>query len=66
MPDQTKEQSRGARALSPEAVQTARELAAEVRSVAASLPFGSDPAAFAAALERLAAEDEPTEALPGS
>ena len=50
-----------------EAVTTAAELRAAVRAVAASLPFGADPGAFAAALERLAVEegdDSSEEALP--
>ena len=46
------------------AVATAAELRAAVRVVAASLPFGSDPGAFAAALERLAVADDDEEALP--
>ena len=63
MPDAVPEQSAAGRVLSPDAAQTARDLAAQVRSVAESLPFGTDPAGFLAALERLAAEEEP-EALP--
>ena len=47
-----------------EAVATAAELRAAVRAVAASLPFGADPGAFAAALERLAVADDDEEALP--
>jgi hypothetical protein len=51
--------------LPEEAVATAAELRAAVRLVAASLPFGADPGAFAAVLERLAvADDEAEEALP--
>ena len=51
-------------ALPEEAVATAAELRAAVRLVAASLPFGADPGAFAAALERLAGDDDIEEALP--
>lgn len=60
----------GGREVTPpeEAVATAAELRAAVRLVAGSLPFGADPGAFAAALERLAGadedEDEAGEALP--
>lgn len=52
-------------AVPDEAVTAAGGLRDAVREIAASLPFGADPGAFAAALERLAAdEDEPEEALP--
>lgn len=37
---------------------TARELAALVRAATEGLPFGAEPAAFLAALERLAAAEE--------
>jgi hypothetical protein len=63
MPDAVPEQSAAGRDLSPDAAETARDLAAQVRSIAENLPFGTDPADFVAALERLAAEEEP-EALP--
>jgi hypothetical protein len=64
MPDKPGEQSTSAeRVPSLEAVATARDLAAQVRAIAESLPFGTDPAEFAAALERLAMEEEP-QALP--
>lgn len=41
----------------PEAERAARELAAQVREVAATLPFGAEPGDFLVALERLAADD---------
>jgi hypothetical protein len=63
MPDDAPEQSATRRVLSADAAETARDLAAQVRAVAESLPFGTDPAGFLAALEQLAAEEEP-EALP--
>jgi hypothetical protein len=51
-------------AVPEEAVAAAEALGAAVRGVAASLPFGADPGAFAAALERLAGDDDIEEALP--
>jgi hypothetical protein len=42
--------------LSPAALATARELAEAVRAATADLPFEAEPAAFLAALERLAEE----------
>lgn len=48
----------------PEAERAARELAARVREVAATLPFGADPADFLAALERLAPAEDAPAALP--
>lgn len=52
-------------AVPDDAVAAAEGLRDAVRDVAASLPFGADPGAFAAALERLAVdEDELEEALP--
>ena len=54
-------------AVPPEAERAAAELAAAARAVAASLPFGADPAGFLAALERLAVSEgelRVPEALP--
>lgn len=45
--------------VTPEALATARELAAAVRAAAADLPFEAEPAAFLVALEELAAPEEP-------
>ena len=60
MPDEAEEQTAAQPALSSDAAPIARDLAAQVRVVAASLPFGTDPSGFAAALERLAAEETET------
>jgi len=51
-------------AVPEEAAAAAEALGAAVREVAASLPFGVDPGAFAAALERLGGDDGIEEALP--
>lgn len=45
--------------VTPEASAAARELAAAVRAATADLPFEAEPAAFLAALEELAAPEEP-------
>jgi hypothetical protein len=47
----------------PEAARDAAALGAQARAVAETLPFGTDPAAFLATLERLAGEEEDA-ALP--
>jgi len=44
--------------VSAEALATARELAQAVRAATADLPLEAEPAAFLAALERLAEEPE--------
>ena len=54
----------GGLALPADAVAAAEAVGAAVREVAASLPFGVDPGAFAAALERLGGDDGIEEALP--
>jgi hypothetical protein len=48
----------------PEVEAIARQLGEEIRAIAASLPFGADPADYLAALERLAQDEAAEPALP--